>query len=73
MTKLPGVSQIWWYLIKNSELFAEDMRLFVIRRICQIPESFVKYVKYLSNITVFDRNYFLMKKCTLQSLKSEEI
>ena len=50
---------------KNSELFAEDMHLFVIKyhQLCQIPWNFVKYVKYLSNITVFDRNS-LMKRST---------
>ena len=55
--------QIWWYLITNSELFAEEIHLFAIKYLpfCLIPGSFVKYVKYLSNISVFDRNY-LMKK-----------
>ena len=63
LTKLPGIWQIWWYLITNSELFAEEIHLFAIKYhpFCQIPGSFVKYVKYLSNISVFDRNY-LMKK-----------
>ena len=47
----------------SSKLYAEEMHLYVIKyhQICQIPGSFVKHVKYLSNITVFDRKY-LMKK-----------
>ena len=66
LTKLPGIWQIWWYLITNSELFAEEIHLFAIKYhpFCQIPGSFVKYVKYLLNISVFDRKY-LMKKWSL--------
>ena len=61
--------QIWWYLITNSELFAEEIHLFAIKYhpFCQIPGSFVKYVKYLSNISVFDRNY-LMKKWSFRHI-----
>ena len=68
LTKLPGIWQIWWYLITNSELFAEEIHLFAIKYhpFCQITGSFAKYVKYLSNISVFDRNY-LMKKWSFTS------
>ena len=74
LTKLPGIWQIWWYLITKRCISSANNSLFVIKyhQICQIPGSFVKYVKYLSNISVFDRNY-LMKTWSFTHICASEV
>ena len=60
LTKLPGIWQIWWYLITNSECLHQ-----IIHYLLSNTTKFVKYLEVLSNITVFDRNP-LMKRSTFR-------
>ena len=60
LTKLPGIWQIWWYLITKSACLQQ-----IIHYLLSNTTKFVKYVKYLSNSMLFDRKH-LTKKWSLR-------